>query len=280
MTTENLFANLTSTAEASSDTDKEANKGKATVADVADVKSQDTPAPVVAADPSTSPAAAVAGSVDSDDEVDPETQLPDELDLLKKRAKMMGITFSNNIGLDALKAKVAEKLNPTPETVVSDEDDEKSKETTNASVAPENDPELEVAVAKDAAEAKPAKKKTLRQHLMDENMKLVRLRITNLDPKDKDLPGQIFTVANEYIGIVKKWVPFGEVGENGWHVPYCIYKFMLSQKFAQIRTVKRNGRETHETKIVRKFALEILPPLTPEQLSRLAAAQLGSGAID
>src|SRR5690606_16593664 len=34
---------------------------------------------------------------------------PDELTLLKQRAKTMGIIFSNNIGLETLKEKIAEK---------------------------------------------------------------------------------------------------------------------------------------------------------------------------
>ena len=37
------------------------------------------------------------------DEVSTETPKPDELQMLKERARMMGIKFSNNIGLETLK---------------------------------------------------------------------------------------------------------------------------------------------------------------------------------
>ena len=38
-----------------------------------------------------------------------------ELEMLKQRAKMMNITFSNNIGVDALKQKIEDRLNGAPE---------------------------------------------------------------------------------------------------------------------------------------------------------------------
>ena len=40
------------------------------------------------------------------EEVSAESQKPDELQMLKSRARMMGITFSNNIGVDALRDKI------------------------------------------------------------------------------------------------------------------------------------------------------------------------------
>jgi hypothetical protein len=110
-------------------------------------------------------------------------------------------------------------------------------------------------------------------------MKLVRLRITNLDPKKKDLPGEIITVANRYLGTVRKYIPFGEVTDNGYHVPYCIYTELQSRQFLNIRTIKdqRTGTNRIETTLAREFALEILPPLTKEELDRLATSQIAAG---
>lgn len=39
-----------------------------------------------------------------------EDQKPDELSMLKSRARMMGITFSNNISVETLKQKIQEKI--------------------------------------------------------------------------------------------------------------------------------------------------------------------------
>jgi len=113
-------------------------------------------------------------------------------------------------------------------------------------------------------------------------MKLVRLRIQNLDPKKKDLPGEIFTVANEYLGTVKKFVPYGEVTEEGYHVPYCIYRMMDARKFLNIRTVKdrRTGIERVESTWAKEFALEVLPQLTAKELAELANAQKAAGSFN
>lgn len=175
-----------------------------------------------------------------------------ELSLLKQRATMMGIAFSNNIGIEKLRERINEKLAEE----VAEEESIKSVEK---------------------------KAKTLRQTIMEENMRMIRLRITNLDPKKKDLPGEIITVANEYLGTVRKFVPFGEVTEQGYHVPYCIYKLLKSRKFLNIRTVK-NPQDPLKPIIqqswVNEFALEVLPQLTAEELAKLAAIQSASGGID
>lgn len=175
-----------------------------------------------------------------------------ELSLLKQRATMMGIAFSNNIGIEKLRERINEKLAEE----VAEEKSIKSVEK---------------------------KAKTLRQTIMEENMRMIRLRITNLDPKKKDLPGEIITVANEYLGTVRKFVPFGEVTEQGYHVPYCIYKLLKSRKFLNIRTVK-NPQDPLKPIIqqswVNEFALEELPQLTAEELAKLATIQSASGGID
>lgn len=122
----------------------------------------------------------------------------------------------------------------------------------------------------------------IRKDLRDEQMKLIRLRITNMDPKKSDLHGEIFTVANEYLGTVRKFIPYGEVTDGGYHVPYWIYQQMLERKFQLIRTVKdpRTGAMRPESRWMNEFALEVLPPLTQDELDRLATAQAAAGSMD
>ena len=195
-----------------------------------------------------------------------QAQQPSELDMLKSRAKLMGITFSNNIGLDALKTKIEEHKQASEaktQTQVPDQTNEQQPE-----VQTEN-------------QNKKAKTISLRSHLQKEKMKLVRLRITNLDPKKKDLPGEILTIGNEYLGTVRKFVPFGEATDNGYHVPYCLYEMMRDRKFLSIKTRKGpKGQTIVEQQMVREFALEILPPLTEAELARLSAAQLSAGGVE
>src|SRR6185312_8999598 len=103
------------------------------------------------------------------------------------------------------------------------------------------------------------KKQTLRQRIMAESMKLIRVRITNFDPKKQGLPGELFTVANEYLGTVKRFVPYGEATENGWHLPYCIYELLKEKQYLDIQIRKnRLGREEVHTRWVKEFGLEVL----------------------
>jgi hypothetical protein len=113
-------------------------------------------------------------------------------------------------------------------------------------------------------------------------MHLVRLRIQNLDPKKKDLPGEILTVANQVLGVVSKFIPYNEVSDGGYHVPYCIYRMMLRRQFQNITVTKnpRTGREQVKYSMAKEFSLEVLPPLTPAEISRLAQAQLAAGSLD
>ena len=210
-------------------------------------------------------------------EDEPATGTVNELDVLKQRARMMGVEFSNNIGVETLRERIRAK----------------AEEQSNATAAPAPalfDPALIPAAIQQASfqantgggpalgiEPKPAKPLTLRQYLQREHMKLVRVRITNLDPKKKNLPGEVFTVANEFLGTVRKYIPYGEVSDEGYHVPYCIYRELESRRFLDIRTFKEraNGNKIRvEQRWAKEFAIEVLPHLTPTELKQLAVAQM------
>lgn len=198
--------------------------------------------------------------------IDPAENQPTELQMLKARADMMGITYSNNISAETLKKKIADKM-----------------EGNSDEVAPAADAETFAPnpLAGDTGSA-PVKRKSLRQHLHDEQMKLVRVRITNLDPKKKDLHGEIFTVANEHLGTVRKFIPYGEATDDGYHIPYIIYKQLQERKFLNIRTVKdrKTGNNRVESAWVREFALEMLDPLTEKDLQDLKTAQMAAGSVE
>lgn len=190
------------------------------------------------------------------DQEDAEMAAPDELTLLKQRADMLGITYASRIGVDKLKAKIEAKLNGT-------------KEEGDADEASVDEPEL----------TEQQKFMKLREEMLADEMKLIRLRITNLNPNKRELHGEIFTVANKAIGIVKKYVPYGEATEDGYHVPNVIYKQLKERKFLNIRTYrnKTNGEIVVEQTWAPEFALEVLPQLTQEELNHLAAAQAAAG---
>lgn len=188
-----------------------------------------------------------------------------ELDALKARAQTLGLTFSPKIGLETLRNKVnAAILGETlPET-----DPEEFQGEVQAPVA--------AAVAPQRRLTREEREMQMRSDIRAEQLRLVRLRITNLNPSKAQLHGEIFTVANRYIGIVKKFVPYGEATDNGYHVPWVIYEQLKEREFLQTKT--RPGRTNAgqiilDQKWVKEFALEVLAPLTTQELASLAAQQ-------
>lgn len=121
---------------------------------------------------------------------------------------------------------------------------------------------------------------TLREEIYREEMKLVRIRLTNMDDKDSKLEGDFYSVSNEYIGDVSKFIPYGDKTEAGYHVPNCIYKMLRDQKYVQFYTTTVDGRTVNRNRLARKFAIEILPPLTKDELRDLAQRQLASGNLE
>ena len=180
----------------------------------------------------------------------------DELASLKERAISMGIGFSNNIGVDALKQKINDKLlgNATPETdTVIVADDEVDQYT------------LPLNEVTDQA--------ILRERMYKENMYLVRCRITNLNPLKKDVTGEWVTVHNKFLGTVRKLIPFGESTDNGYHIPKILLEVLKERKFLSMKRKRGNEQGAPEQQWVKEFAIEELPPLTKEELEQLARQQ-------
>lgn len=177
-----------------------------------------------------------------------------ERDILVTRANQLGIKFSPNIGTDTLRERVSAALNDEPAAAPAEAEGELSTQEIH---------------------------RRIRETQKKEQLKLVRLRITNLNPNKKELMGEIFTVANNHVGIVKKFVPYGEATEDGYHVPYIIYTQLKSRRFLNIKT-KRN-RQTGQIEVEQnwapEFALEVLDPLTPEQLRQLANRQAAAAGL-
>lgn len=204
------------------------------------------------------PTTGVEQNVQGNEDTVNDIAMPSELEVLKQRATLMNIKFSNNISVEKLREKI-EAAQAKDEPVVEE-----------AAVNP-------LGANQDSG----VKKMTLGQKIRAEQTRLIRVRIQNLDPKKKDLPGEIITVANEYMGTVRKFVPFGEVTDNGYHIPYCIYEFLKERKFINITTRKgKNGLPDIRATEAREFSIEVLPPLTEAELAQLAQAQIAAGSLN
>ena len=185
------------------------------------------------------------------DEQEPEI---DQLAVVKARAQRLGIKFHPSIGLDALRSKIAEAL------ATSDE--------------------LPSAVTE--TKATPADKETraeARARLRKEAGKLVRIRLTCMNPSKKDWLGEVFTVSNSVVGTYRKMVPFNN--DEGWHVPQFILNMIKERKFQTFYSVKGpRGVTIRKGKLVPEFAVEIMSPLTPAELAELARRQAMAGNLE
>lgn len=172
-----------------------------------------------------------------------------ELDLLKERADQMGIKYHPNIGVDSLRDKV------------------------NAVIAGE--------VSDEAEPVQKAKAAQTRAQAYEEAMKLIRIRLTCMDPAKSDWPAEIITISNDVVGDVKVAVPYKEeFYENGYHVPNIIYQFLKERKYSAIKVTKGPKGPVQTSIQANAYAIEVLPQLTPEELEDLRLQQAASKSID
>lgn len=184
-----------------------------------------------------------------------------ELDILKQKADLMGISYKSNIGIEALRNKVNAKLAGTE-----DRTDENGNEIPDAA---------EVPVPKKLS--REAQEQAIRDDMHTNQMALVRVRISCLNPAKAQIKGEIITVANRYLGTVRKFVPFGEATDNGYHIPRVLLNELKSRRFNSVSTKKGpNGQLLPVQRLVPEFAIEELEPLSMEELDKLAAAQMAA----
>lgn len=202
----------------------------------------------------------------TDGTTDDSANLPTELDLLKERAKKLGITYHPTIGLDKLKLKIDNKLNDIPETTP-EVDTVINTPIPQASAIPiTTKPKIETIHARN-------------ERLRKESSRLVRIRVSCMNPNKKEYEGEVFSISNSVVGTFKKYVPFNN--EEGWHVPFIIYEHLLERK-CQVFVTKKGprGNKVRTGKLIKEFAIEVLDPLTSEELKALATRQAMANNLD
>ena len=180
-----------------------------------------------------------------------EQNTPDELTVLKERATLMNVSFHPSIGLEKLREKVNAAMQDSGDEPIAENE--------------EQTPDAESEAAK-------------RSRLLDDAMRLVRIRVTCMNPAKTEWPGEIISIGNNLVGTVKKYVPFN--AEEGWHVPNILYQ-VLKDRQCQIfvKGKTKNGVSFRQGKLIKEFAVEVLDPLTEEELKELAQRQAMSGSV-
>lgn len=176
----------------------------------------------------------------------------DHLETLKARADLMGIKYHPSIGAVALQEKIDAALVDEPEK----EEEEEQSEVTQRVETEDERRRRQIAYATE----------------------LIRVRVTCMNPAKSEWEGELFTAANAVVGTHKKFVPFNN--DSGWHVPRIILNMMEERQCQIFHTVTdRQGNKTRQGKLIKEFAIEILPNLTKEELKDLAQRQAASHAI-
>jgi hypothetical protein len=197
---------------------------------------------------------------DLDQITEDETPAPvvDEVAELRTKCEKLGIKCHPSAGADTLRKKIQDHLNGVEQNLA------------DAAEAAKDVP-LTKALEQETAGAK-------RARLRKEALRLVRVNIQCLDPAKKEWEGEIITVGNATVGTVKKFVPFNT--PDGYHLPYIMYEMLKNRECQVFQTKKLKNGGTHREGILKRaFAVEVLPPLTAEELRELAHQQALAGSV-
>lgn len=179
---------------------------------------------------------------------------PEQLLLsLKSKADLMGVKYHPSISYTTLLGKVREaQASDTPA---------------------EQEPEAKATVAKESVQ-------DLRARHRAEATKLIRVNITNMNPFKRDIESEIISAGNSYVGTIKRCIPFNT--SDGWHVEQILLNTLRERKCQVFRTVKGQGGQPdrRESQLVNEFAIEVLPPLTTQELKELGRRQAMQRAED
>lgn len=158
----------------------------------------------------------------------------EERSALIARAKMLGLEFPPNIYTSRLRELVNGAIAAKPEPVV---------------------------VASEPA------KLTARQ----EALKLIRVNVVCMNPSKVNLAGEIITAGNAVCPTQRKFVPFNT--PEGFHIPNIIYNVMREKQFQMSITKQGAKGDYKEMRMMPEYSIQVLPPLTEQQLEDLRIAQ-------
>lgn len=169
-----------------------------------------------------------------------------ELDSLKQIAENKGIKFHPSISLEKLKEKIKEF-------------DEKAAEANTVKASPNKT------------------KMDKRNQLRKDKLKLVRCRITCMNPHKREWQGEWMSIGNAVLGFHTKYVLF----DHEYHLSQMMIDTLKNKVFRQTKDVPDGkGGKYRKNFFPKEYNIELLDPLTQEELDALAADQAKRQAID
>ena len=179
---------------------------------------------------------------------------------LKAQADLMGIKYPANAGVK----KMVELIDEHKKNL---EEENTEAETTSDQITSE----------------KPRTNKI--GDIMDEALKLIRVRVTVNNPSKQSREGEIISAGNAVIGFVSKFIPYQPAFyENGYHIPKIILDAMKEMKHTRYPKKKDRFNATMDdydnARLVPDFTIEVLPPLTEQELKELAEYQQANRTVE
>jgi len=203
--------------------------------------------------------------------------------LLKEKARAMGLKFGPRLAFDKLTKLVEDFENGIVQTPV-----EKPKQilpeapvyeqpyAAPVAEGPRNIPNT--VTGKTYMSSKEYRNKQVKENKRNAG-RLVRCRITCMNPHKKNWTGEIISVGSARLGTFKKFIPYNT--DEPYHIPWIIYQHMKERQ-CRIGTTQRlpNGQEVNRSKLINEYAIEVLTPLTGQELKDLAQRQaMAAGTV-
>lgn len=202
-----------------------------------------------------------------------------ELDLLKQRADQLGIKYGAKVGVELLRTRVNAAINGDDDEP-EEEDDSDTDEELDQEESQKETAAPKPTLTKKRAEAFGETAEERRQRLRKDALKLVRVRITCMNPLKKEFKGEVFTVSNSVIGTYRKFVPYNTESDEGWLIPKIMLNMLRERKFNNIRFETKNGLKIPRPNQVKEFAIEVLDLPTEKELCELERRQAMSRSVE
>jgi len=203
----------------------------------------------------------------------------EELRILKSTATKAGIKFAANAGLQTMRDLVRKELAPSSNShIVTEAGDISAEQEQLNKMKDKNSMEARALRARIRMPVLPEFQSKIKrtQTAREACGKLVRIIAHNNSPLMKEWQGEILTASND-LGTWRKYVQF----DVEWHVPTIILNLMREKKYSHFYSKKNSeGQTIRKVRMLPTYNIELLEPLTKEELKDLAKLQATTLADD
>ena len=197
----------------------------------------------------------------------------EELRMLKETATKAGIKFAPNAGLQTMRDLVRKELAPDANShLLTQAGDLSAEQEKLTKIKDQNSMEAKALRARMQMKVLPQFQTKIKKedNARKKCGKLVRIIAHNNSPLKKEWQGEIITASND-LGTWRKYVQF----DVEWHVPQIILNVLKEKKYSHFYSKRTpEGILTRKVKLLPEYTIEILGPLTKEEVEALKKQQV------